>query len=94
MTVTGRTIAENMEKVAWNDAQDVVRPADKPITKTGGVVGLKGNLAPERGDREGCRHGEAGHSPAPAHCFRFRGRGFRGRPEPQLQGRRGSRHPL
>ncbi|MGY6709089.1 MAG: dihydroxy-acid dehydratase [Rhizobiaceae bacterium] len=47
MTVTGRTIAENMEKVAWNDAQDVVRPADKPITKTGGVVGLKGNLAPE-----------------------------------------------
>ncbi|NMG38664.1 dihydroxy-acid dehydratase [Chelativorans sp. ZYF759] len=47
MTVTGRTIAENMEKVAWNDAQDVVRPADKPITKTGGVVGLKGNLAPD-----------------------------------------------
>jgi len=47
MTVTGRTIAENMEKVAWNDAQDVVRPANKPITKTGGVVGLKGNLAPE-----------------------------------------------
>lgn len=47
MTVTGRTIAENMEKVAWNDAQDVVRPADKPMTKTGGVVGLKGNLAPD-----------------------------------------------
>lgn len=47
MTVTGRTIAENMEKVAWNDAQDVVYPANKPITKTGGVVGLKGNLAPE-----------------------------------------------
>ena len=47
MTVTGRTIAENMEKVAWNDQQDVVRPADKPITRTGGVVGLKGNLAPD-----------------------------------------------
>jgi dihydroxy-acid dehydratase len=47
MTVTGRTIAENLEKVAWNDGQDVVRPADKPITVTGGVVGLKGNLAPE-----------------------------------------------
>lgn len=47
MTVTGRTIAENMEKVAWNDAQDVVRPADQPITRTGGVVGLKGNLAPD-----------------------------------------------
>src|SRR5690606_30769635 len=47
LTVTGRTIAENMEKVAWNDAQDVVRPANRPITPTGGVVGLKGNLAPE-----------------------------------------------
>jgi dihydroxy-acid dehydratase len=47
LTVTGRTIAENMEKVSWNDAQDVVRPANNPITATGGVVGLKGNLAPE-----------------------------------------------
>ncbi|MCP5080864.1 MAG: dihydroxy-acid dehydratase [Alphaproteobacteria bacterium] len=47
MTVTGRTIAENMESVKWNDDQDVVYPANKPITKTGGVVGLKGNLAPE-----------------------------------------------
>ena len=47
LTVTGRTLAENMEHVAWNDAQDVVRPANKPITTTGGVVGLKGNLAPE-----------------------------------------------
>ena len=47
MTVTGRTLAENMEHVAWNDQQDVVRPANKPITVTGGVVGLKGNLAPE-----------------------------------------------
>ena len=47
LTVTGRTIAENLESVRWNPEQDVVRPADKPITKTGGVVGLKGNLAPE-----------------------------------------------
>ncbi len=47
MTVTGRTIAENMEKVAWNSEQDVVRPANDPITVTGGVVGLKGNLATE-----------------------------------------------
>ena len=45
MTVTGRTIAENMESVKWNDQQDVVRPANKPLTVTGGVVGLKGNLA-------------------------------------------------
>ena len=47
MTVTGRTIAENLKSVKWNPDQDVVRPANKPITKTGGVVGLKGNLAPE-----------------------------------------------
>jgi dihydroxy-acid dehydratase len=47
LTVTGRTIAENLAQVAWNPDQDVVRPADNPITKTGGVVGLKGNLAME-----------------------------------------------
>ncbi|MBL4598023.1 MAG: dihydroxy-acid dehydratase [Rhizobiaceae bacterium] len=45
MTVTGRTIAENMSHVKWNDKQDVVREASNPITVTGGVVGLKGNLA-------------------------------------------------
>ncbi|MGA8602383.1 MAG: dihydroxy-acid dehydratase [Beijerinckiaceae bacterium] len=47
LTVTGRTISENLASVKWNDKQDVVRPASDPITKTGGVVGLKGNLAPE-----------------------------------------------
>ncbi|HVI29166.1 dihydroxy-acid dehydratase [Hansschlegelia sp.] len=47
ITVTGRTIAENMEKVRWNADQDVVLPADRPLTKTGGVVGLRGNLAPD-----------------------------------------------
>jgi dihydroxy-acid dehydratase len=47
LTVTGRTIAENLKSVKWNDKQDVVHPANKPLTRTGGVVGLKGNLAPE-----------------------------------------------
>ncbi len=47
ITVTGRTIAENMDFVKWNDDQDVVYPVSNPITPTGGVVGLKGNLAPE-----------------------------------------------
>ena len=47
MTVTGRTIAENLKSVKWNPDQDVVRPASKPLLATGGVVGLKGNLAPE-----------------------------------------------
>jgi dihydroxy-acid dehydratase len=47
LTVTGRTIAENLASVQWNDAQDVVRPVSNPITPTGGVVGLAGNLAPD-----------------------------------------------
>jgi len=47
VTVTGRTMKENLQGVKWNPHQDVVRPADNPITATGGVVGLKGNLAPE-----------------------------------------------
>src|SRR6202011_5255534 len=47
MTVTGRTMAENLKRVVWNSEQDVVWPADRPITVTGGVVGLRGNLAPE-----------------------------------------------
>ncbi len=47
MTVTGRTIAENLKSVKWNKDQDVVRPADQPMLPTGGVVGLKGNLAPD-----------------------------------------------
>src|SRR5688572_21623264 len=47
MTVTGRTIAENLKSVKWNPDQDVVRPATNPLTITGGVVGLRGNLAPD-----------------------------------------------
>jgi dihydroxy-acid dehydratase len=47
MTVTGRTIADNLKNVKWNPDQDVIRQADKPITPTGGVVGLRGNLAPD-----------------------------------------------
>jgi dihydroxy-acid dehydratase len=47
MTVTGKTIAENLKDVVWNSDQDVMRPYNNPITPTGGVVGLEGNLAPE-----------------------------------------------
>jgi len=47
MTVTGRTIAENLKSVQWNPDQDVVLQTSKPLTITGGVVGLKGNVAPE-----------------------------------------------
>ena len=47
LTVTGRTIAENLAGVKWNPDQDVVRRTSEPITPTGGVVGLRGSLAPE-----------------------------------------------
>jgi dihydroxy-acid dehydratase len=47
MTVTGKSIAENLEGVTLPDNQKIVFPVSNPITKTGGVVGLKGNLAPE-----------------------------------------------
>jgi len=42
-----RTIAENLERVKWNAEQDVIHPANQPLSATGGVVGLRGNLAPE-----------------------------------------------
>jgi dihydroxy-acid dehydratase len=47
MTVTGRTIAENLASVQWNEGQDVVRLTTEPLSPTGGVVGLSGNLAPD-----------------------------------------------
>ena len=47
LTVTGKTIAQNLESVKFNTDQKVVYPVSNPITKTGGVVGLKGSLAPE-----------------------------------------------
>ncbi len=47
MTVTGKTMAENLEKVTFNTNQKVVYPVSNPLSPTGGVVGLKGSLAPE-----------------------------------------------
>ena len=47
MTVTGKTLAENLKDVKFPENQDVFYRADKPIKATGGVVTLKGNLAPE-----------------------------------------------
>jgi dihydroxy-acid dehydratase len=45
LTVTGKSMAENLKDVKFNENQNVMRPYNNPITKTGGVVGLKGNLA-------------------------------------------------
>ncbi len=47
ITVTGKTIAENLAHVVLPTGQDVVRPVSAPLSPTGGVVSLKGNLAPE-----------------------------------------------
>lgn len=47
LTVTGRTLAENLEEISWNPEQKVIRPVADPITPTGGVVGLRGSLAPD-----------------------------------------------
>lgn len=47
VTVTGKTMAENLEGVSLDPDQEVIRPLDNPISPTGGVVGLVGNLAPE-----------------------------------------------
>ncbi|WP_151974668.1 dihydroxy-acid dehydratase [Erythrobacter sp. EC-HK427] len=46
LTVTGKTLGENIEEVVWNPDQKVIYEVSNPITPTGGVVGLKGSLAP------------------------------------------------
>jgi dihydroxy-acid dehydratase len=47
LTVTGKTVAENLASVRFPTGQDVVRPTANPYAPTGGLVVLKGNLAPE-----------------------------------------------
>ena len=49
MTVTGKTIKENLKKVKFNLKQKVMRKYNNPLSPDGGVVVLKGNLAPEGG---------------------------------------------
>jgi dihydroxy-acid dehydratase len=47
MTATGRSMGEELDLIEREADGRVIYPVDVPITKTGGVVGLKGNLAPE-----------------------------------------------
>jgi dihydroxy-acid dehydratase len=47
ITVTGKTIKQNLENVKFNTNQKVVYPVSTPISATGGVVGLQGSLAPD-----------------------------------------------
>ena len=47
LTVTGRTMAENLEHTVLREDQDVIRPVSKPLSPGGGMVGLQGSLAPD-----------------------------------------------
>ncbi len=47
MTVTGKTMKENLKDIKFNPKQKVLRAYNRPLSPDGGVVGLKGNLAPE-----------------------------------------------
>src|SRR5438876_848910 len=60
LAVTGRTIGEEARQASETPGQQVVRPLSNPIKPTGGLVILKGNLAPE-----GCVVKVAGHSMTP-----------------------------
>ncbi|MEP6010726.1 MAG: dihydroxy-acid dehydratase, partial [Parasphingorhabdus sp.] len=45
--VTGKTLGENIDEITWNPDQKVIYDVQNAITATGGVVGLRGSLAPE-----------------------------------------------
>jgi dihydroxy-acid dehydratase len=68
MTVTGKTVAENLREIVVPMNQDVVRPTSAPLSPTGGVVGLKGNLAPQGAIVKVAGMSELRFS-GPARCF-------------------------
>ncbi len=47
LTVTGKTMAQNLREITFNPNQEVIRPLSKPLSEDGGVTSLKGSLAPE-----------------------------------------------
>lgn len=47
LTVTGKTLGENIDQVTWNPDQKVIYDVRTPLSATGGVVGLRGTLAPD-----------------------------------------------
>ena len=48
ITVTGKSLSENLKSIKVDyESQKIIYPTNKPISNTGGVVGLKGNLAPD-----------------------------------------------
>ncbi len=68
MTVTGKTFAEEASLARETPGQDVIAPLTKPLKATGGLVILKGNLAPEGGVVKMSGHERASHT-GPARVF-------------------------
>jgi dihydroxy-acid dehydratase len=46
LTVTGRTMAENLSDVKFDEGQDVIAPPSRPLAREGGIAVLRGNMAP------------------------------------------------
>jgi len=68
LTVTGKTMAENLADVVVPTDQDVILPTSDPLSPTGGVVGLKGNLSPDGAIVKVAGMNRLVHS-GPARCF-------------------------
>src|SRR5947199_70034 len=68
MTVTGRTLGEECESVRETTGQEVVAPLSKPLRDEGGLVVLKGNLAPEGAVTKITQHTPTSHR-GPARVF-------------------------
>jgi dihydroxy-acid dehydratase len=68
LTVTGRTLAEEAQMAKETPGQEVIHTLDKPIKATGGLVILKGNLAPEGGVTKLFGYERLEHR-GPAHVF-------------------------
>jgi dihydroxy-acid dehydratase len=95
MTATGKTMGEELDLIEREaDGRVIYPPRPSRSPKTGGVVGLKGNLAPD-----GAIVKVAGIAPenqvftGPARVFECEEDAFEAVKRPRLQGRRGHRHP-
>ena len=92
MTVSGKTIGEEADAAVETRGQEVVRPVDRPLKPTGGLVILRGNLAPD-----GCVVKVAGHDfgtfRGPARVFEAEEARVRSRAGRPHQGWRCRRHP-
>ncbi len=69
LTVTGRTVAENLRDMVFPTGQDVVVPTSRPLAPTGGHVVLRGNLAPQGGLVKVAGMTTALRFTGPARCF-------------------------